>query len=62
MGWPVPGVVPKSAITCYPHDLNAVSFSHRRLLMGNGMHVVSMGCASYWMMSAPTWRLDPRAR
>ncbi|CAK0851243.1 unnamed protein product, partial [Prorocentrum cordatum] len=62
MGWPVPGVVPKSAIRCYPHDLNAVSFSHHRMLMGNGMHVVSMGCVSYWMMSAPTWRLNPRAR
>ena len=60
MGWPVPGVVPKDVLKDYPHNLDALTFGQQRMLMGNGMHVVSMGCVSYWMMSAPTWRLDPR--
>ncbi len=56
MGWPVRGFIPSSGTAVCPHDVDGLSFSRAKQLMGNGMQIASIGAVCVWAVGMTPWK------
>ena len=48
--WPVPGLVSPDLARTFPYVIDDMPIGHGRKLIGNSMHVASMGCLGLCML------------